>query len=80
MTQAYRLDLKATVFRAGGLSFFFFAIFASYGLAFSFGTTLLLQGHGDVGTIVNVFMAIIYGSLSIAFLAPEMQGNAVGQA
>lgn len=48
MTQAYRLNLKAAIFRAGGLSFFFFAIFSSYGLAFSFGTTLLLQGHGEL--------------------------------
>jgi ATP-binding cassette subfamily B (MDR/TAP) protein 1 len=48
----------------------------SYGLAFSFGTTLLLRGEADVGIIVNVFLAIMIGSFSLVMLAPEMQSLA----
>jgi hypothetical protein len=54
----------------------------SYGLAFSFGTTLLLRGEINVGIIVNVFLAIMIGSFSLVMLAPEMQAvaNARGAA
>ena len=41
-------------------------------LAFYFGTTLVNEGHSDAGEIVNVILAILFGSLSLAFLAPEM--------
>ena len=40
------VDLKAAVWHGAGLSFFFFVIYGGYGLAFSFGTTLINQGHG----------------------------------
>ena len=54
----------------------------SYGLAFSFGTTLLLRGEVNVGIIVNVFLSIMIGSFSLVMLAPEMQAiaNARGAA
>lgn len=63
-------------------------------LAFSFGATLINQGHGmfapddvfkheshishlvaDAGKVINVFLAILIGSFSLALLAPEMQGT-----
>lgn len=46
MTKSYHLDLKSATIQAGAFAFFFFIIYASYALAFSFGTTLVLQGHG----------------------------------
>jgi ATP-binding cassette subfamily B (MDR/TAP) protein 1 len=30
---------------------------------------------GDVGVVVNVFMAILIGSFTLAMLAPETQGE-----
>jgi ATP-binding cassette subfamily B (MDR/TAP) protein 1 len=44
-------------------------------LAFSFGTTLINEGHASPGIVINVFMAILIGSFSLAMLAPEMQGK-----
>ncbi|KAI0287212.1 P-loop containing nucleoside triphosphate hydrolase protein [Russula brevipes] len=41
--------------------------------AFSFGTTLINQGHAKPGQIVNVIMAVIMGSFSLATMAPEMR-------
>lgn len=52
--RAFAVDNKAAVVHGASMAIFFFIIYASYGLAFSFGTTLLLQGHGNVGTIINV--------------------------
>jgi len=51
----------------------------SYGLAFSFGTTLLLRGELNVGIIVNVFLSIMIGSFSLAMLAPELQALAIAR-
>ncbi|KAG8754579.1 GTPase-activating protein [Serendipita sp. 396] len=62
-----------------GLAVFFFVIYATYGLAFSFGTTLLLRGEIDVGIIVNVFLSILIGSFSLAMLAPEVAAVASAQ-
>lgn len=73
--QSHVVDVKAAVVHGCGLSVFFFVIYSAYALAFSFGTTLLIHGHATVGIIVNVFIAILIGSFSLALLAPEMQGE-----
>ncbi|KAL0563134.1 hypothetical protein V5O48_018942, partial [Marasmius crinis-equi] len=67
------VDVKAAVVHGIALAFFFFVIYSSYALAFSFGMTLVLSGHADIGQVINVFMAILIGSFSLAMLAPEMQ-------
>ncbi|KAG8917768.1 GTPase-activating protein, partial [Tulasnella sp. 417] len=53
---------------------------AAYALAFHFGTTLILQGRGDAGLVVNVFFAIIFGAISLSHMAPEAQAVAAGRA
>lgn len=52
---------------------FFFIIYASYGLAFYYGTTLILQGRGTSGEVINVFFSILIGAFSLAQLAPNLQ-------
>ncbi|KAJ4482117.1 P-loop containing nucleoside triphosphate hydrolase protein [Lentinula aciculospora] len=73
------VDAKAAIWNGGGLAVFFFVIYSSYGLAFNFGTTLILEGHADAGQVINVFMAILIGSFSLALLAPEMQAITHGR-
>ena len=43
--------------------------------AFSFGATLINQGNADPGQVVNVIMAILIGSFSLAMMAPDVQGT-----
>ncbi|KIK69504.1 hypothetical protein GYMLUDRAFT_33870 [Collybiopsis luxurians FD-317 M1] len=74
-----QVDSKAAVFHGGGLAVFFFIIYSSYGLAFSFGTTLINENLADAGQVINVFMAILIGSFSLAMLAPEMQAITHGR-
>ncbi|KIJ54732.1 hypothetical protein M422DRAFT_200639 [Sphaerobolus stellatus SS14] len=72
--KARNVDAKAAFVHGGGLGVFFFVIYSSYSLAFSFGTTLLLRHDiANSGIVVNVFMAILIGSFSLALMAPEMQ-------
>ncbi|KAG8741686.1 GTPase-activating protein, partial [Ceratobasidium sp. 428] len=73
MNKAYTMDNKAALFQGCGLGIFFFVIYGAYGLAFNFGTTLIIQHHADAGVVVNVFIAILIGSFSLAMLAPEQQ-------
>ncbi|KAH7318851.1 P-loop containing nucleoside triphosphate hydrolase protein [Rhizoctonia solani] len=71
-------DCKAAVFQGCGMGVFFFVVYAAYGLAFHFGTTLNIQGYADAGTVISVFTSIFIGSFSLTLLAPDQQ--AVSQA
>jgi len=53
-----------------------FVIYAAYGLAFYYGAILVYKGQIDVGILINVFLAILIGSFSLAMLAPEAQAIA----
>jgi ATP-binding cassette subfamily B (MDR/TAP) protein 1 len=73
VAKSHKVDGKAAIFHGGSLAAFFFIIYSSYALAFSFGTTLINQGHANAGAVVNVFLAILIGSFSLVMLGPEMQ-------
>ncbi|KAK0481286.1 P-loop containing nucleoside triphosphate hydrolase protein [Armillaria novae-zelandiae] len=73
------VDVKSAIWLGTSLSVFFFCIYSSYALAFSFGTTLILRGHADASIVINVFMSILIGSFSLALLAPEMQAITHGR-
>ncbi|KZT73923.1 ste6-like protein [Daedalea quercina L-15889] len=66
-------DMRAAIFHGCGLAVFFFVIYGGYALAFDFGTTLINEGLSNAGQVVNVILAILIGSFSLALLAPEMQ-------
>jgi ATP-binding cassette subfamily B (MDR/TAP) protein 1 len=44
---ASKVDNKSAMVLGGGLAIFFFILYAAYALVFSFGTTLINQGHGE---------------------------------
>ncbi|KAG2107280.1 multidrug resistance protein 1 [Suillus discolor] len=67
------VDTKASIYQGAGLGCLLFVIYAAYALAFDFGTTLINEGQANAGQVVNVFMAILIGSFSLASLAPELQ-------
>ncbi|OAX42868.1 P-loop containing nucleoside triphosphate hydrolase protein [Rhizopogon vinicolor AM-OR11-026] len=73
------VNSKAAIWHGGGLAAFFFIIYSAYALAFDFGTTLINEGHANAGQVVNVFLAILIGSFSLAMLAPEMQAITHGR-
>ncbi len=78
--KARRVDMKSAAVHGSALGVFFFVIYAAYALAFYYGTTLIIEGRANVGTVVNVFMAILIGSFSLALLAPEQQAITHGKA
>ncbi|KAF9242534.1 P-loop containing nucleoside triphosphate hydrolase protein [Melanogaster broomeanus] len=76
---ARTVDAKAAAFQGGGLGLFFFVLYSAYALAFQFGTTLINEGHATAGEVINVFLAILIGSVSLVMLAPEMQAVTHGR-
>ncbi|KAI6010757.1 P-loop containing nucleoside triphosphate hydrolase protein [Pisolithus orientalis] len=82
MDSTRTVNAKAAIGNGCGLGFVFFIIFAAYALAFDFGTTLINEGRATAGQVVNVFMAVLIGSFSLAMLAPEARAvmNACGAA
>lgn len=59
-----------------GFAGVFFVIYSGYALAFYFGAKLIDDGHANAGTIITVFLSILFGSFSIAQLVPELQAVA----
>jgi ATP-binding cassette subfamily B (MDR/TAP) protein 1 len=51
--KAFDAEIKTAIAVGICLSIFFFSAYASYSLAFSFGTTLILQGHGGCKEFVS---------------------------
>ncbi|KAF8575980.1 ste6-like protein [Ramaria rubella] len=84
VAKAFVVDSKAAIAHGTCMSMgsFFFVIYSAYALAFSFGATLILRNEANVGEIVNVFLAVLIGSVSLALIAPEVQAisNARGAA
>jgi ATP-binding cassette, subfamily B (MDR/TAP), member 1 len=71
--KAHGAEMKTAITNGFGIGSFFFFVYAAYGLAFHYGTTLVLQGHADVGIVVNVFLSILIGSFSMTMIPPEYQ-------
>lgn len=45
--QSNKADNAFAIWRGAGFATFFFVPYSAYGLAFSFGTTLINEGHGQ---------------------------------
>ncbi|KDR78665.1 hypothetical protein GALMADRAFT_244150 [Galerina marginata CBS 339.88] len=76
---ALMIDMRTAGVHGIGLGCFYFVVYAAYGLAFYYGTTLILSGHATVGVVVNVFMSILTGSYALVLLGPEQQAIAQAQ-
>ncbi|KAF7369875.1 hypothetical protein MSAN_00616700 [Mycena sanguinolenta] len=66
-------DTKVATITGIGMGGFFWVLFSSYALAFSYGVTLVNRNEANAGTVVTVFTAIMTGSFSLVLLAPQAQ-------
>ncbi|XP_044534852.1 ATP-dependent translocase ABCB1-like [Gracilinanus agilis] len=60
----------------------FLLIYASYALAFWYGTTLILSGEYTIGSVLTVFFSVLIGAFSIGQASPSIEAfaNARGAA
>ncbi|CAJ0754315.1 23090_t:CDS:2 [Entrophospora sp. SA101] len=66
-------DAKKTMVYSTSLGVIYLFIYATYALAFWFGSTLISSGELTSGDVVNVFYAVMFGAFSLGNLAPEIQ-------
>ncbi|KAJ7610508.1 P-loop containing nucleoside triphosphate hydrolase protein [Roridomyces roridus] len=74
---ARRVDMLVATFTGGMMGLFYFAVFAAYALAFSYGVTLVNRGEVDAGAVVTSFMAVLQGTFALVILGPQMQSMAL---
>lgn len=60
---AYKAGVHEGVTSGIGLGVMTFVIFSSYALAIWFGSRMILQGHYTGGTVINVIVGVIIGSM-----------------
>ncbi|KAJ3269017.1 GTPase-activating protein [Terramyces sp. JEL0728] len=61
-----------------GLGVLMFFLYLAYSVAFWYGHILLNNNEITVGTVVNVFFAVLIGAFSLGQLAPDLQAFAFG--
>jgi ATP-binding cassette subfamily B (MDR/TAP) protein 1 len=70
--------IKKSITSGVGLGSLLLFLYLSYSLAFWFGHILLRNNELTVGTVVNVFFAVMIGAFSLGQMAPDLQAFAFG--
>ncbi|CAJ0767505.1 3661_t:CDS:10 [Entrophospora sp. SA101] len=79
---AYKFGKRKSIVNGLGMGFMLIAMFGSYGLAFWYGSILIVNGEENGGDILNAFFAVMIGAFSIGNAAPYLASvsNALGAA
>ncbi|XP_038611568.1 phosphatidylcholine translocator ABCB4-like isoform X1 [Tachyglossus aculeatus] len=82
LEEAEKIGIKKAITANLSLGTAFFLIYASYALAFWYGSSLTLSKEYTLGNTMTVFFSIIYGAFSVGQAAPCMDAfaNARGAA
>ncbi|XP_032847603.2 ATP-dependent translocase ABCB1-like [Tyto alba] len=82
LEDAKRIGIKKAISANISMGIAFFLIYASYALAFWYGTTLILSDDYTIGKVFTVFFSILLGAFSVGQTAPSMEAfaNARGAA
>ncbi|GAA6027203.1 hypothetical protein JCM8097_002481 [Rhodosporidiobolus ruineniae] len=80
--ECLKYGLTSAIGNAATMASFNSVLYGAYGLAFFYGTTLILQGRSDAGNVMGAFFSVLIGAYSLAQLAPTLQAmaNASGAA
>ncbi|CAM5112321.1 unnamed protein product [Natator depressus] len=82
LEDAKNIGIKKAITANISMGIAFLLIYASYALAFWYGTTLVLSDDYSIGKVLTVFFAILIGAFSVGQTAPGMEAfaNARGAA
>ncbi|XP_019363912.1 PREDICTED: multidrug resistance protein 1 [Gavialis gangeticus] len=82
LEDAKRIGIKKSITASISMGIGFLLIYASYALAFWYGTTLILSEDYTIGNVLTVFFAILIGAFSVGQTAPSIEAlaNARGAA
>ncbi|XP_025923473.1 multidrug resistance protein 1-like [Apteryx rowi] len=82
LEDAKRIGIKKSITANISMGAAFLLIYASYALAFWYGTTLILADDYTIGKVLTVFFSVLIGAFSIGQTAPSIEAfaNARGAA
>ncbi|XP_010631197.1 ATP-dependent translocase ABCB1-like isoform X2 [Fukomys damarensis] len=82
LEDAKRVGIKKAITANISIGATFLLIYASYALAFWYGTTLVLSNEYSIGQVLTVFFSVLIGAFSIGQASPNIQAfaNARGAA
>ncbi|XP_060052280.1 ATP-dependent translocase ABCB1 isoform X2 [Erinaceus europaeus] len=82
LEEAKRIGIKKAITANISMGAAFLLIYASYALAFWYGTTLVLSGEYSIGEVLTVFFSVLIGAFSIGQASPSIEAfaNARGAA
>ncbi|KAM9304344.1 ATP-dependent translocase ABCB1-like [Morus bassanus] len=76
LEDAKRIGIKKAITANISMGAAFLLIYASYALAFWYGTTLVLTNDYTIGNVLTVFFSVLIGAFSIGQTAPSMEAFA----
>ncbi|XP_072707607.1 ATP-dependent translocase ABCB1 isoform X2 [Ciconia boyciana] len=76
LEDAKRIGIKKAITSNISMGAAFFLIYASYALAFWYGTTLVLTDDYTIGNVLTVFFSVLIGAFSIGQTAPSIEAFA----
>ncbi|KAM5303115.1 ATP-dependent translocase ABCB1 isoform 2-T2 [Glossophaga mutica] len=82
LEEAKRIGIRKAVTVNISIGAAFLIIYASYALAFWYGTSLVLSGEYSIGQVLTVFFSVLIGAFSIGQTSPSIEAfaNARGAA
>ncbi|XP_007644962.1 ATP-dependent translocase ABCB1 isoform X1 [Cricetulus griseus] len=82
LEEAKRLGIKKAITANISMGAAFLLIYASYALAFWYGTSLVISKEYSIGQVLTVFFAVLIGAFSIGQASPNIEAfaNARGAA
>ncbi|KAL7976562.1 hypothetical protein Chor_008511 [Crotalus horridus] len=76
LEEAKNIGIRKAISTSISLGVAFLIIYASYALAFWYGTTLIIEENYSIGGVLTVFFAVIIGAFSIGQVSPNLQAFA----
>ncbi|KFQ63780.1 Multidrug resistance protein 1, partial [Pelecanus crispus] len=76
LEDAKRIGIKKAITANISMGAAFLLIYASYALAFWYGTTLVLNNDYTIGNVLTVFFSVLIGAFSIGQTAPSIEAFA----
>ncbi|NXX90137.1 MDR1 protein, partial [Centropus bengalensis] len=76
LEDAKRIGIKKSITANISMGAAFLLIYASYALAFWYGTTLVINDDYSIGNVLTVFFSVLIGAFSIGQTAPSIEAFA----
>ncbi|XP_072364747.1 ATP-dependent translocase ABCB1 [Scyliorhinus torazame] len=76
LIDAQKIGIKKAISTNISVGFTFLMIYASYALAFWYGSTLIIEENYTVGKMLTVFFAILIGAFAIGQCSPNIEALA----